>query len=353
VRGLRTLAVLLGAATAVALTATFAPVMDRPVERRPGPPPKVFAFVSNHGGAELRRLEAVGARIDVIAPNWYGLDAATGELHGPGRPGPLIEAAAARGVGVWPTVNALTGGSRAWERPRTRARIVRSLMAAATGPGAAGVTLDMEELRRTQRAAFTALVGAAAAALRAADRRLAVYVPRPGPGGGAAYDWAELAAHADLLLTSGYNEHWARSRPGATTTGPGFAAVVDRALDLAGPRKAVPVLGAFGYRWPQAGPGRLISTVDAQRLRRRLRRTAARSDGSARFRSGEDTVIYETTAGLRSRAAAARAAGARWIGLFTLGREPAAFWDGLKTNRMPASAASASTFNSHRPARRG
>jgi hypothetical protein len=33
-------------------------------------PPRVFAFVSSHGGAEIERLARVGARIDVVAPNW-------------------------------------------------------------------------------------------------------------------------------------------------------------------------------------------------------------------------------------------------------------------------------------------
>jgi spore germination protein YaaH len=184
-------------------------------------------------------------------------------------------------------------------------------------------------LRPDQRAAFSALVREAGASLHAAGRRLAVYVPRPGPGEGASYDWRAIAASADLLLASGYNEHWSGSRPGPVTTTAGFAAVTDRALRLAGPRRAVPVLGAFGYRWPRSGPAQLISTADAERL------PGARSaaDGVARVRAGADTIVYETAAGLRARARAARAAGARWIGLFSLGREPARFWHGLKTAR--------------------
>jgi spore germination protein len=298
-----------------------------------GPPPKVFAFVSGLGGAELARLKRVGRRIDVVAPNWYGVDATTGRLHGAAVARPLLAAAHDLGVAVWPTVNARTGGSRAWESRAARARIGRSLSAAATGPGATGVTLDMEELRAGQRAAFTALVREAAARVHAAGRRLAVYVPRPGPGGAAAYDWAALAAAADLVLCSGYNEHWAGGPPGPTTTAGGFGAVLDQALTLAGPAKAVPVVGAFGYRWSARRGGELVSSAHARALRRRAGGTATRSDGSERFRVGSDVVVYETAAGLRARAAAARAAGARWLGLFSLGREPAEFWRGLATSR--------------------
>jgi hypothetical protein len=316
---------------AAAAAAALASVVDRPDRRPPGPPPKVFAFVSYHGGAEIERLQQVGGKIDVIAPNWFGLDPATGALRGPGRPGPLLDVARAHGIAVWPTVNALTGGSRTWESRRARARIVEALLTAASLEGASGVTLDMEELRPVQRRAFSALVREAAARLHAADRKLAVYVPRPGPREGASYDWKAIAAHADLLLASGYNEHWARSAPGPTSTTRGFTGIVERALDLAGTQKAVPLLGAFGYRWPAEGRGELISSADARRLRRG--RTARHADGAARFRAGGDTIVYETTTGLRRRAAAARATGAHWIGLFSLGREPARFWDGLETAR--------------------
>ncbi|MDX6729561.1 MAG: hypothetical protein QOK49_4366 [Baekduia sp.] len=301
----------------------------------PGPPPRVFAFVSSAGGREIARMERFGTRIDVVAPNWYALDTRTGALAAPGAGTvrTLLAAARPRRVKVWPTVNARTRGSRSWESPAARARIVRSLEAAARGEGATGVTLDMEELRAGQRRAFTALVAAAAQRLRDRGRRLAVYVPRPGPGGAAAYDWAALAHSADLVLTAGYNEHWSGGAPGPTTTTAGFARVVDRGLALAGPRKAVPLLGAFGYRWPARGSGRLISTVEADRLRRTQGVHGRTADGSVRFRAGGDTVVYETVAGLRARAAAARAAGATWIGLFSLGREPARFWHGLKTAR--------------------
>jgi hypothetical protein len=293
------------------------------------PPPKVFAFVSRVGGAELVRLERVGLRIDVIAPNWYTLDAATGELVTPlrGDADALLDAARARRVRVWPTVNALTGGSRAWESAAVRARIAASLRAAALSPGVSGVTLDMEELRGDQRAAFRALVREAAASVHGAGRKLAVYVPRPGPVAGRAYDWRAISRAADLLLASGYNEHWAGGPPGPVTTAAGFDVVVRRALGSAGARKAVPVLAAFGYRWPAGGRGQLISTRDAERLPR-----------GGRLRDGGDTVHYNSTARMRAQARAARAAGARWIGLFSLGREAEGFWKGMATARTHARA---------------
>lgn len=299
-------------------------VSKRQPHRRPGPAPRVFAFVSRVGGAELARLEQLGGRIDVIAPNWYTLNIASGDLLTPlrGDADTLLIAARERGVGVWPTVNARTGGSAAWVAPEVRRRIVASLRAAALSPGVSGVTLDMEDLTADQRAPFRALVRAAAASLHRVHRRLAVYVPRPGPVAGPAYDWRAIGRAADLLLASGYNEHFAGGLPGPVTTTQGFADIVQRALDRAGARKAVPLLGAFGYRWRPGVPGQLISTSDAERLKRQ-----------GRLRANGEVVVYNTTAEMRAQAKAARAAGARWIGLFSLGRESERFWRGMATAR--------------------
>jgi spore germination protein YaaH len=332
---LRQLAAALGAVLVAAGAAALFTAPDGSGRRPPGPPPKVFVFVSSVGGRELVRLRQLGRRIDVVAPNWYALDAGSGRLRAPS-PGSvrrLLAVTRRARIRVWPTVNALTRGSRAWEAPAARERIAASLSMAAREAGASGVTLDMEELRPGQRTAFTALVVEAAARLHRAHKRLAVYVPRPGPGEGAAYDWAAIADGADLLLTSGYNEHWSGGGPGPITTSAGFGHVLRLGLELAGPRKAVPLLGAFGYRWPHPRRGQLVSTIEAERLRRRPGAAAVRSDGAERFASGGDMVVYETVTGLRARARAARAAGAQWIGLFSLGREPLRFWDGMRTAR--------------------
>lgn len=323
---------LLGVAGLAALTAM---TPDRPrAQAAPpaGPPPKVFAFISNHGGSELQRLKSVGGRIDVVAPNWYALRS-NGHVRPPWRPGPLIAAARRAGAEVWPVVNAHTHRSRAWERPQVQQRIVQSVTKAGRALGTTGVTLDMEGLAPEQRGAFTALVQAVAASVHATGRKLAVYVPRPGPGSAAAYDWAAIAASADLLLASGYNEHWAGGPPGPITTAAGFSTMLGQALAQAGSGKAVPLVGAFGYRWRPGHYGRMVSSAGAQRLRHRSGTAAVRADGSETFRVGRDTVYYETTAGLRARATAARAAGAQWLGLFSLGREPKAFWHGLATAR--------------------
>jgi hypothetical protein len=92
-------------------------------------------------------------------------------------------------------------------------------------------------------------------------------------------------------------------------------------------RRIVPLLGAFGYDWPRAGgTGRLVSTLDAEAHAALVGARLSRSDGGASYAYQDRVVWYQTAGGLRLRAALARKARMRWIGLFSLGREPLSFW---------------------------
>lgn len=314
------------------VAATSQPVRGapHPAQRAASPsraPPRVFAFVSRVGGAELGHVRAFGRRIDVLAPNWFALDIASGRVAGGGpHHAALRRAARAAGSELWPVVNARTGGSPLVLDVPWRERVARRVAAIAAHGDYAGMTLDVEGIAPDQAPAYTALVTAVAARLHAHERRLAVYVPRPFTTFGAGYDWPGLAGQADLLLASGYNESRAGTAPGPISTSAGFAAVLQNAASVSHSRVA-PTIGAFGYRWPQAGgPGTLLSTRAASRLRVRCHAPFTIHDGSVSFACGQDNVVYESESGLVMLARASRRAGFRWLALYSLGREPAGFW---------------------------
>lgn len=316
------------AAAAVAAAALGLAAL-RPEAAPADPPKRVFAFLSRADGLELERLAQVGRRISVLAPNWYELDVDSARVREPWQPEPVLRAARRAGVPVWPVVNARTGGSAAIDDPLARARLVAAIVRVASDRAYAGVTLDIEELLATQRDAYTALVRDVSAALAARGRRLAVYAPRPTRGGSAlAYDWPALAAAADLLLVATYNETGPQGPPGPLDSSAGYAEVLARAAAVSH-AKTVPILGAIGYAWPRSGPGEMVSVVDAEERRTRCRAERSVADGNASYRCRGDTVYHATTAGLRERARAAGAAGFRWMALFSLGREPRSFWDGM------------------------
>jgi hypothetical protein len=209
----------------------------RPLPAASGPAPKLFAFSSNGPGA-LRRLEEVGGRVDVLAPNWYLLSPADATISG-GAPNAKVMALSRRlRFDVWPVVNATMRGSALIDSAAGRARISEEIDRLAARHRLAGVTLDMEEMLPRQKASLSALVAQLGATLHRRHRKLAVYAVR------------RTATDPD---DSGGRLRLARARPRGR---------------------------------PRAGLG----------LQRAL--------GDERPRPG-----------------------ARWIGLFTLGREPERFWE--------------------------
>ena len=116
VAGSRVLACLLG----VAVLALASSALGRSSGSKPGPPPRVFAFLSRAGGTELEHLRRYGARISIVAPNWYELHLTNQTLSGtPSQP--VAAAARAAGVQLWPVVNARLGPGAA-HRPRPGAQ---------------------------------------------------------------------------------------------------------------------------------------------------------------------------------------------------------------------------------------
>jgi hypothetical protein len=292
-----------------------------------GRAPKLFAFYSAVPGAS-RRLEEIGSRVEVLAPNWYAMSPATGRTTGSAPDRRVLGLSRRLGFEVWPVVNATMNGSALIESPSGRSAVVRHISALAARHRLDGVTLDMEEMRPGQQAAFSALVAQLASGLHAQRRRLAVYaVRRTAAGAGdsaAAYDWAALARSADLVLASGYNEHGAATAPGPVATSAGFSEVAQYAASVSRSRVA-PTLGAIGYRWPSSGRGQMISSAEAERawpVRAEVNSADGRSHGT-----GSTRAAFESAEDLWAREQAARRAGSQWIGLFSLGREPERFWE--------------------------
>lgn len=318
---------------------------EREAEARP-PAPCLFAFVSRvEGDRHLERLRVAGRRVSVVAPNWYLLQLPGGRVSG-GADGRVRRLARRHRIAVWPVVNARLGFAPALERGGERRRAARAIERLARREGFSGMTLDIEEVRPAERDDFSAFVREVARRLHRAGRWLGVYVPRRGAGrvtrSTAAYDWSALARSADLVLASGYNEHSAFARPGPVTTARGFRDVLRYAGRVSRSRVA-PTVGAFGYSWPLVGggPGRIVPSHEAERLRLDAPRGSRRVGGARTYVSGGREVWYETRAGLAERSRAARRAGFRWIGLFSLGREPAGTLERMRVSGRCGPAAGA------------
>jgi spore germination protein YaaH len=302
---------------------------------KPGPPPRVFAFLSRAGGAELTHLRLYGSRISVVAPNWYALDVSDQTLSGAPSLA-VVDLVRAAGAQLWPVVNARLLPDDAIANRAVRTRIADVIAAVAYAHGYDGITLDIEDLAVGKTDAFSALVAAVAGALHAQHEHLAVYAPRrTADGGERVYDWPALAHDADLLIASGYDEHSAMSRPGPVSTTTGFDDMLDYAEGVTRSRIA-PAIGAFGYRWPvDGGAGVMLSSVQADQLRQQTGARAHTDGGDSTFRADGQIVYYQDASQLVAEARAARDDQMRWLALFSLGREPDAFWAQITTARQP------------------
>ena len=233
-------------------------------------------------------------------------------------------------------VNAKVGSSPIIDTPENRAKVIASIAGLAATYRLAGITLDMESMQPEDRPAFTALVRGLARTLHRAKRRLAVYAMRRTREdvrvSAYAYDWPALARAADLLLASGYNEHGQSTGPGPSTTRSGFRALADYAAHISR-RKVVPTMGAFGYRWPAGGKRAELVPSGVAETRWPGATPLGNLDGR-HLATGGDQIYFESAEDLWARERTVRAVRSRWIGLFSLGREPARYWARSRVGRV-------------------
>ena len=299
--------------------------------------PRVFAFIRT-GGAELAHLRLVARRIDVLAPNWYGLELPSGAVNARAPDPEIARLARRRGFAIWPVVNAQTDGEPLLGSAAVRGRVVSAVAATAARHRYPGITLDLEGVLAAQRDDYTALVAALAGGCIAPAgawastfpvRRSATSPPiRPSAG---------RRPRAPPPPMTG--RRWPApptwcSRPATTSIGgrrPGAHHDHGRLSLRARPRRGHlspegrPAAGGLRLRLATGGRHGAARLHAGRRGARRARRGPSPPvrRGSHAYRTG---FWYQTGGGLRLRAALARKARMRWIGLFSLGREPLSFW---------------------------
>lgn len=142
--------------------------------------------------------------------------------------------------------------------PALRAAHVAALVDLAVSRGYDGLDLDYEHLdqtlgpgesRRAERAAFSAFIAEAAAAMRAAGKELTLAVPVQGGHPDEIYDYEALSAAADHVHIMGYDYHYeAGPHPGPVAPLGWIRDVVDRVGRIdGGRRKERFVLGVPNY----------------------------------------------------------------------------------------------------------
>ncbi len=310
------------------------------------------AFVLTSSPDSYRDLQAHADAIGVIYPTYFQCAIPSGAVRG--APDPEVDAyAAAHGLTELPRFSCQDGPTvhRILTEPRTRSRTLARLLAlaegaasaAGTNPGAAsgydGLNLDLENDRAADRAALSSFVGALAARLHAAHRKLAVDVdgvthedPRRATY---LYDDAAIAAAADTVFVMAWGIHWERSAPGPIAPLRYVEGVARRLSTLPHARRFVLGVPMYGLDWLARGgpahPATALQYSGVIALARSIGATPTRDPAS-----GEMTFSY-SRAGvahhvwyLDARAISARLALARRFelaaGVWRLGEEDQEVW---------------------------
>jgi spore germination protein YaaH len=305
---------------------------------------------------QARGFESIVANADVfseISPFWY-------RVLADGRIAPYTTAAGAsyedpavleflrsRGILVIPTVaNVIDGvwdgalASKVIADPQLRGINVTALVNLAVAKGYDGIDLDYENLRASDRAAFTSFVQQLAGALHARGKLLSVnvYAKTNEPGtwdGPQAQDWWAIGQAADQVRIMTYEYSWSASPPGPIAPVAWVNDVIGYATSQIPSAKILQGIPLYGYDWVGRRGTDLVWTqaMDlAGRFAAPLMWDSASASPWFEYVSGpaRHTVWFEDGSSVGAKLDVARVHDVGGISVWRLGGEDPANWPAVR-----------------------
>lgn len=288
---------------------------------------------------------AHAAFFDAVHPDWYALatDGVSFKTIAGEGDAALLDAARAHGVLVQPMIAAVDGGDA--DRLRAmfadsgkRAQHIASLVALATSKGYSGLDLDYEHMwQASDRPLYTTFIREAAKAMHAAGKELSIAVPALADAAGAnAWDYDALSQALDTLHVMGYDYHSIGTHPGPTAPLGWIDAVSAHAAATGRGDKFV--LGVPNYGTTPTWYGTLSECLAACNGSYATQTTEMESCAynvdthyaagrALSCASAHGSLFFDDTASLEEKVKAAKAHGLRGITYWTIGGEPAGFFE--------------------------
>lgn len=208
--------------------------------------------------------------IDVLAPNWYSVDA-KGLVSGGLNPR-VLESARRHHVAVMPLV--VNAGfvqedvHKLLTNPTARHQMLGAMIAACKDHGYVGFQLDFENVIWTDRDALSDLVREAATAFHKENLQLSIATIPNAPGSPGktgfsmwiyqnwrgAYDLKAIAQWVDFLCLMTYDQHTVWTVPGPVAGWAWTVANLDYALKVVPPQKLALGIPLYGYHWFSGKP---------------------------------------------------------------------------------------------------
>jgi peptidoglycan-N-acetylglucosamine deacetylase len=202
-------------------------------------------------------------QLDIVAPQWFALKDAGGDLDITDDPQAVaLIASQPHPPAVLPVIHnaraelfdtALADGLLL--HPAAQDKLVANLVAQAQAHGYAGYVFDLENMSPNALKAYPALLAKARAALKPLG--LEVWVTAPFDDD----DWPlkALQANSDTLILMAYDEHWLTGQSGPTAGEDWFEKYLNSRLSMLDPSHTIVAFGAYGYDWTKpdaSGQGR-------------------------------------------------------------------------------------------------
>jgi cellulose synthase/poly-beta-1,6-N-acetylglucosamine synthase-like glycosyltransferase/spore germination protein YaaH/peptidoglycan/xylan/chitin deacetylase (PgdA/CDA1 family) len=203
------------------------------------------------------------SQLDIVAPQWFALKDAQGDLDITDDPQALATIASApHAPAILPVVHnaheelfdTAFGDGLLLNRV-AQDRLIATLVSQADQHGYAGYVFDIENVSPNALAAYPAFLARARAALKPLGREVWVTAPFDDD------DWPlkALQASTDSLILMAYDEHWSTGQPGPTAGEDWFEKYLDSRLSMLDPSRTILAIGSYGYDWTHAdksGQGR-------------------------------------------------------------------------------------------------
>ena len=195
--------------------------------------------------------------LDVVAPQWFALKDAAGDVDITDDPQAVaLISTAAHPPAVLPVVhNARQDafdtalGDALLHSPAAQDRLIATLVAQAAKRDYSGYVFDIENISPSSIAAYPAFIAKARAALKPLGREVWVAAPFDDD------DWPLKALQdaSDTLVLMGYDEHWQTGQPGPTAGEDWFEKYLNDRLSKLDPDRVIMALGSYGYDWTLKG----------------------------------------------------------------------------------------------------
>lgn len=317
--------------------------------------PVVFGFYVNWDPASKTSLRTNLQHLTHLVPEWFTLLNGSGDIDDESDPEVIRICEDAH----LPVLGLVTNFRNGWQAAdlhrllnsdQARQNLIDNLVTNAREHRFAGMLIDFEQARATDRDKLVSLVREAKQRFEAEHLVLAEAVPPDD----SAYDLKALAADLDYVVPMVYDEHYQSGEPGPIASEDWFENQLDHLAKVLPPAKTVVGVGNYGYDW-------IIGGKSAAEASFQQVASAAAMNGAAvtwsddlenpvlRYTSKQSETRHEIwfldAVTALNQIQAVNRENFRGIGIWRMGAEDADMWNALPGRQWPDEQFNAATLD--------